>query len=212
MNVLVVGSHGKTGMQVVELLLENDHYVSAMVRNRDQINEMEKMGAKPVLADLEQDIDFATEGVDAVIFAAGSGPHTGPDKTIAVDQEGAVKVIEACEKNAVGRFVMLSARNVDKPDEGPEKIRHYLKAKKVADDRLRKSTLNYTIIRPGRLTNEEETGSIFASVKLDHTAGEISRADVARTLVEALENENTYRKTIEILYGDTEISEALSKV
>lgn len=212
MNVLVAGSHGKTGMQIVELLLEHDHHVTAMVRSRDQMEEMEKLGAKPVLADLEQDVSFATEGVDAVIFAAGSGPHTGPDKTITVDQEGAIKLIEACEKNAVERFLMLSARNVDQPEEGPEKIRHYLKAKKIADDQLKKSTLNYTIVRPGRLNNQEATGKIKGAPRLDDLDGEISRADVANTMVLSLNNSATYRKTFEILGGNQEIQEALNSM
>ncbi len=211
MNVLVAGAHGKIGMQIVTLLLENDHHVTAMVKEQDQIEEMEKLGAKPVLANLETDVAFATEGVNAIIFAAGSGPNTGPDKTITVDQDGAIKLIEACEKNAVERFVMLSAMGVDNPDEGPEKIQHYLKAKLKADERLKKSNLNYTIIRPGRLTNDEETGTIEASEHLTG-AGEISRADVALILVEALNNENTYRKTIDVLNGDKQIAEALKEV
>jgi uncharacterized protein YbjT (DUF2867 family) len=211
MNVLVAGAHGKIGMQIVTLLLENDHHVTAMVKEQDQIEEMEKLGAKPVLANLETDVAFATEGVNAIIFTAGSGPNTGPDKTITVDQDGAIKLIEACEKNAVERFVMLSAMGVDNPDQGPEKIQHYLKAKLKADERLKKSNLNYTIIRPGRLTNDEETGTIEASEHLTG-AGEISRADVALILVEALNNENTYRKTIDVLNGDKQIAEALKEV
>jgi len=211
MNVLVAGAHGKTGMQIVTLLLESDHHVTAMVKERDQIEKMEKLGAKALLANLETDIAFATEGVNAVIFAAGSGPDTGPDKTITIDQDGAIKLIEACEKNAVERFVMLSAMGVDNPAEGPEKLQHYLKAKQKADERLQKSNLNYTIIRPGRLTNDEETGTIEASEHLTG-AGEISRADVALTVVEALNNQNTYRKVIDVLNGDKQIAEALKEV
>lgn len=211
MNVLVAGAHGKTGMQIVTLLLDNDHHVTAMVKEQGQLEEMEKLGAKPILANLETDVEFATEGVDAVIFAAGSGPNTGPDKTITVDQEGAIKLIEACERNAVERFVMLSAMGVDNPEEGPDKLQHYLKAKHKADERLKKSNLNYTIIRPGMLTNDEETGTIKASEQLTGK-GEISRADVALTIVESLNNENTYRKTIDILHGDQKIAEALKEV
>lgn len=211
MNVLVAGSHGKTGMQIVTLLLENDHHVTAMVKEQDQLSEMQKLGAKPILANLETDVGFATEGIDAVIFAAGSGPHTGPDKTVTVDQEGAIKLIEACERNAVERFIMLSAMGVDNPEEGPEKIQHYLKAKQKADERLKKSSLNYTIIRPGRLTNDEESGTIEASEHLTGK-GEISRADVALTIVESLNNENTYRKIIDIFNGDKKIAEALKEV
>lgn len=212
MNVLVAGANGNTGRQIVELLIEQDHYVRAMIRDNAQAEELEKLGAKPVLADLEQDVEFAVEGCDAVIFAAGSGPHTGTDKTIAVDQEGALKLIKAAENNAVNRFVMLSARGTEHPDNGPEKLKPYLEAKAKADTALQKSRLNFTIVRAGKLTDGNATGKIKAGKKLQDEGGDISRADVAMTMVTALENENTYRKTIEILSGDTPIEGALTSL
>jgi uncharacterized protein YbjT (DUF2867 family) len=212
MNVLVVGATGKTGKLVVELLLEEDHYVAAMVRDKGKLTEMEKMGAKPVLTDLEFDVGFAVEGMDAVIFAAGSGPGTSPDKTKAVDQEGAIKLIEACEKNAVERFIMLSAKGVDKPEEGPDKLKTYLHAKKNADDRLIKSNINYTIIRASLLNDQEEKGTVTAGKNLGNSLGEISRIDIARIIVNALENPNTYRKVIEVTGGLQPIDEALKAI
>lgn len=210
MNVLVVGANGNTGKQIVNLLLENDHYVRAMVRASEQAEELTKMGAKPVIADLENDVNFAVEGCDAVIFAAGSGPDTGEDKTLGVDRDGAIKLIKACEQNAVNRFVMLSSIGADNPDQGPSKLQTYLKAKAEADEKLKKSNLNYTIIRPGRLSDNNMTGKIVADKKLQKKDGEISRADVASTIVASLLNENTYRKTFEILSGDQPINVALS--
>jgi uncharacterized protein YbjT (DUF2867 family) len=212
MNVLVVGATGKTGKLVVELLLEEDHYVAAMVRDKGKLTEMEKMGTKPVLTDLEFDVGFAVEGMDAVIFAAGSGPGTSPDKTKAVDQEGAIKLIEACEKNAVERFIMLSAKGVDKPEEGPDKLKTYLHAKKNADDRLIKSNINYTIIRASLLNDKEEKGTVTAGKNLGNSLGEISRIDIARIIVNALENPNTYRKVIEVTGGLQPIDEALKAI
>lgn len=212
MRILVAGANGKTGKQIVELLLEDEHDVMAMVRKPEQMEEMEKMGAKPILSDLEQDVDFAVEGAEAVIFAAGSGPHTGPDKTLAVDRDGAIKLIGACEKNAVERFVMLSSIGVDRPEEKPEKLRPYLEAKKAADDRLKKSSLNYTIVRPGSLTNDSESGTISAGKSLDNSTGQISRADVARTIALAINNPNTYRKVIEVVGGDQPVEEALKQI
>lgn len=210
MNVLVVGANGNTGKQIVNLLLENDHEVRAMVRAPEQAEEFSKMGAKPVIADLEQDVNFAVEGCDAVIFAAGSGPDTGEEKTLSVDRDGAIKLIKACEQNAVNRFVMLSSIGADNPEEGPSKLQTYLKAKADADEKLKKSNLNYTIIRPGRLSDNEMTGKISADKKLDKKEGEISRADVASTIVASLLNENTYRKTFEILSGEQSIGVALA--
>lgn len=213
MDVLVAGAHGKTGMQIVELLVERDHHVRAMIRDASQAGEMEKRGADPVVADLEQEVEFAVEGCDAVIFAAGSGSHTGEDKTWAVDRDGAIKLIEACERNAVERFVILSAVNTDQPEKGPEKLRHYLKAKAEADQRLQKSDLNYTIVRPGTLNDDPASGNIIAREHLNDKKGQISRADVASTIVEALENANTYRKTFELIGGGRQtIEEALKAV
>lgn len=210
MNILVAGANGNTGKQIVGLLLEENHNVRAMVRDSSQVAELERLGAEPVLADLESDIDFAVFGCDAVIFAAGSGPETGDDKTRAVDRDGAIKLIEACEKNAVNRFIMLSAAGVENPENGPSKLRTYLESKAEADKRLKKSHLNYTIIRPVSLNDEAETGKINAKERLDDTSGEISRADVAAVIVEAIDNENTYRKSIEISSGATPIGGAFS--
>jgi uncharacterized protein YbjT (DUF2867 family) len=212
MNVLVVGATGKTGKLVVELLLEEDHYVVAMVRDKGQLTEMNKMGAKPILSDLEFDVGFAVEGMDAVIFAAGSGPGTGPDKTRAVDQDGAIKLIEACEKNGVERFIMLSAKGVDKPEEGPEKLKTYLHAKKNADDRLIKSNINYTIIRAAPLNDKEEKGTVTVGKNLENSVGDISRIDIARIIANSLENPNTYRKVIEVVGGVQPIDDALKAV
>lgn len=213
MNVLVAGAHGKTGIKIVDLLIERDHDVRAMIRDASQAQEFKERGAEPVMADLEQDVEFAVEGCDAVIFAAGSGPHTGEDKTWAVDRDGAIKLVEACERNAVERFVMLSSIGTDEPEKGPDKIQPYLKAKAEADQRLQNSPLNYTIIRPGKLNNDPESQHIIAREHLQDKIGQISRSDVAYTIVEALENVNTYRKTFEIIGGGRQtIAEALREI
>lgn len=213
MEVLVVGAHGQTASKVVDLLIEREHNVRAMIRDAAQAEEFEKRGAEPVIADLEQDVEFAVEGCDAVIFAAGSGAYTGEDKTWAVDRDGAIKVIEACERNAVERFVMLSAVGTEAPENGPEKLVPYLKAKAEADQRLQKSDLNYTIIRPGTLNDDPESLHIIAREHLKDKKGQISRSDVAYTIVEALESSHTYRKTFEVIGGSHEtITEAIRKL
>ncbi len=213
MEVLVVGAHGQTAIKVVELLIEKDHNVRAMVRDAAQAGELEKRGAEAVIADLEQDIEFAVEGCDAVIFAAGSGADTGEDKTWAVDRDGAIKVIEACERNAVERFVMLSALGADAPEKAQEAMAPYMKAKAEADQRLQKSKLNYTIIRPGMLNDDPESLHIIAREHLKDKKGQISRSDVAYTIAETLENPNAYRKTFEVIGGGHDaIAEAIRKL
>lgn len=211
MNILVAGSHGKTGLQIVELLVERDHNVLAMIRDDAQSDEMIKLGATPFVANLEGDVEFAVEGAEAVIFAAGSGPDTGEDKTWAIDRDGAIKLIESCERNGVGRFVLLSSVGADAPEQGPEKLQAYLKAKAESEKRLTKSNLNYTIIRPGMLNNDPESRHIIVQESLRDKKGQISRADVALSIVEALENPHTYRKTFEIIGGgNMEVEKALN--
>lgn len=209
MNVLVAGANGNIGKQIVNLLLERDHNVRAMVQDSAEAAEFERIGAQPVIADLEQDVRFAVEGCDAVVFAAGAGEESDADKIDLVDKDGAIKLIKACEENAVNRFIMLSSMGTDNPDEAPSKLQHYLKAKAAADTKLKKSRLNYTIIKPGRLTDNDSTGKIRAAKKLQDANGEISRADVAATVAAALNNENSYRKSFEILAGDDPVSVAL---
>jgi len=213
MNVLVAGANGTTGRQIVHLLAnEANRTALAMIRKEDQIEEIKKAGGEPVLADLEGNLDQAVQGVSAVIFAAGSGPKTGHDKTTAVDRDGAIALIDAAKKAGVKRFVMLSAMGSDTPNQGSEGMQHYFQAKHDADEHLKQSGLNYTIVRPGALTNEAATGKIIAQNKLENPLGDISRADVAQVLVSSLENENTYKQTFEILNGNVPIKEAISEL
>jgi uncharacterized protein YbjT (DUF2867 family) len=128
-----------------------------------------------------------------------------------MDYGGAVKLVEAAKKHGVRRYLMLSSMGAGDPQAGSEAMQPYLFAKARADERLQGSGLDFTIIRPGGLTNEEGTGRIEAAEALGRR-GEISRDDVARTLAAALEAENTYRKTFEILAGDTPIREALERI
>ena len=216
MKVLVAGAAGKTASCIVQKLTREGHEVRGLVRKEEQLSEVEKSGAEPALVDLEKEeveeaIGRAVEGCDAIIFAAGAGPGSGAARKETMDYGGAVKLVEAAEKHSVGRYLMLSAMGASDPESGSEAMQPYLYAKARADERLQESNLNYTIIRPGSLTNEEGTGKIQAAPSIGHR-GEISRDDVAETFVAALEAESTYRKTFEILSGDTPISEALERV
>lgn len=213
MNILVAGAHGKTGLQIVEHLVEQDHNVRAMIRDESQSKQMEERGALPYIADLERDVEFAVEGSDAVIFAAGSGPDTGEEKTWSIDRDGAIKLIDACERNGVERFVLLSSVGTDKPEEGPEKLRSYLKAKAESEERLRKSNLNFTIVRPGMLNDDPESGNIIAMERLDGKMGQVSRSDVALTIAKSVEQPSTFHKTFEMIGGGNEdVDTALSKL
>ena len=215
MKVLVAGAHGKTARRLVRMLVEDGHEVRGLVRKEKQMPDVEADGAEPVLVDLEEGgggaVGRAVDGCDAVIFAAGAGPGSGAARKETMDYAGAVKLVEAAEQHNARRYLMLSSMGAGDPESGSEAMRPYLRAKARADERLQESGLDYTIIRPGSLTDEEEAGRIEAEESLGRR-GEISRSDVARTFAEALVMESTYGKTFEILAGDTPIREALQRI
>ena len=216
MKVLVAGANGQTARQLVRMLVGDGHEVRGLIRKEEQMENVESDGAEPVLADLEQDeadgrIGEAVEGCDAIIFAAGAGPGSGAGRKETMDRDGAIKLIEAAESRGVRRYLMLSTMGADDPESRDEKMQPYMRAKGEADERLRNSNLDYTIIRPGRLTDDGGTGNIVAAESLGQY-GEITREDVARTFATALEAGNTSGKTFEILAGDTRIEEALENV
>jgi len=198
------------------MLAGEGHEVRGLVRKEEQKPDVEADGAEPVLVDLEKEeveggIGEAVEGCDAIIFAAGAGAGSGAARKETMDYGGAAKLVEAAERHGVSRYLMLSSMGAGDPESGSEAMQPYLRAKARADERLRESGLRYTIIRPGSLTDEEGTGIIEAAETLGRR-GEISRDDVARTFAEALELENTYNRTFEILAGDTPIREALERI
>jgi len=184
------------------------------VRNYDQRDELEALGAEIVAGDLEKPLGYAVGKNRACIFVAGSGSKTGPEKTVDVDFHGAISLMETCERKSVRRFIMLSSMNTDDPESGPESLQHYLTAKKAADDRLRMSLMNWTVVRPGYLTDEpsHELLDIAPTLgKLDK-AGKIGREDVAKVLVGCLTRDNTIGKTFDILDGKTPLDEALDSI
>ncbi|WP_396596716.1 SDR family oxidoreductase [Dokdonia sp. R86516] len=206
--ILVAGAHGTTGKKIVNLLNESQYFTPiAMVRKEEQKSFFESQGVETVMGDLEEDVSpVFSQPYDKVLFAAGSGGK----KVVAVDQEGAKKMIDASKKNNIKKFVMLSSMGADNPEEA-EDLQDYLRAKHNADVYLKESGLNYAIVRPGSLTNDELTNKIELQEKLGKH-GEISRNDVAQTLVRSLNDDVANRETFEIIKGDTLIADALNKV
>jgi len=203
-NVLVAGANGTTGRIIIDLLKNSENYQPiAMVRKQEQKDQFEKENVNTVLADLEKDLSHAVKNVDKVIFAAGSGGKN----VIGVDQEGAKKLTDAAKNAGAGKFVMLSSMGADNPSVSDE-LQDYLKAKQNADEHLRSSGIDYSIVRPGSLTNDGSTGKIQLEEKLNKQ-GKISRADVAKTLVEVLDNGVKKNQTFEILSGETPIDKAV---
>lgn len=207
MKILIIGAHGKIGKLLVEKLAKvPDYHVFGMIRKEDQIPVIKELGGTPIIADLERDFSSAYYEIDTVIFTAGSGGHTGPDKTIAIDQNAAIHAINLAKSHHT-RFVMISTVGAGQPEKGPDSLATYLKAKGKADDALQQSQLNYTIIRPTTLTDELPTGKI---AQVDSLGGStITRSDVATFVETILPLPSTYGHIYTIKNGDIPIEEFL---
>ncbi|SFP90709.1 SDR family oxidoreductase [Salibacterium halotolerans] len=216
MNVLVVGANGQIGKHLVSSIQNSDKLkAKAMIRKEEQASYFKELGADTAVVDLEDSIEAiakAAEGMDAVVFTAGSGPHTGKDKTIMIDLDGAVKTIKAAEKAGVKRFVMVSSFDTSREAilEAPESFSPYVAAKHYADEWLKASDLDYTIVQPGMLTNEEGTGQVQAETKVER--GEVPRQDVADVITACLENDATTGKQFQLVGGSTSIREAIQSL
>jgi uncharacterized protein YbjT (DUF2867 family) len=214
LKVLVVGANGQIGKQLVGLLKDSsDFSVRAMVRKEEQIKELEKEGIEGTFGNLEGPVEQladAAKGCDAVVFTAGSGGHTGLDKTLLIDLDGAVKMVEAAEKAGVKRFIMVSALQAHNRENWNKQIKPYYVAKHYADKMLLQSDLTYTIIRPGGLLNEPGTGKVKASENLER--GSIPREDVAKTILAVIKEESTFNKAFDLVSGGTPIEEAMKNL
>ena len=209
MDVVVVGGHGKVARRLLALLAEGGHRARGVIRNPQHAADLEAVGAEPVICDLErEDLHDAVAGADAVVFAAGAGPGSGPERKRTVDLGGALKLIDAARAQEVGRYLMISSMGADAPEQGSEQMQPYLRAKADADAALAASGLDFTIVRPGMLTDDPGAGNIDAAPKLGRR-GAIPRDDVAATLLVALDAPNTIGKTFEELEGATPVEEAV---
>ena len=212
MDVAVAGGHGKIALRLLRLLSQRGDRGLGLIRNPDQASDLEAVGAMPVGADLENlDTDaIATSitGCDAIVFAAGAGPGSGSARKRTVDYGGAVKLIDACKSLGIRRYLMVSAMGARDPAaRGPE-MQPYYEAKLEADEALIASGLDYTIVRPGMLTDDSGTGRIEAAEELERI-GNIPRDDVAATLAACLDADNTIGKSFDLLGGKKPIAEAL---
>ena len=211
--VAVVGGHGQVARHLLHDLCRSDIDAVALVRNERYRDEIEHRGAEMRLLDIEQQdaADFAAAfaGCTAVVFAAGGGPDGNIERKRTVDLEGSLKSIEGARLAGITRFVQVSAINVDQPlpDGTGDVWRAYVEAKRDADAALRESDLDWTIIRPGRLTDDPATGLV--ALGSDVGRGDIPRADVAAVLAAVIDNPATARKQWNVVSGDTPIADAV---
>ena len=191
---------------------ERGDEVVALIRNPDHADEVKQAGAEPALVDLEHasedEVATAIGGSDAVVFAAGAGPGSGSARKETMDYGGAVKLIAAAKQAGVGRYVIVSSMGANPNATGDETFTVYLRAKGRADDAVRASGLDTTVVRPGGLTNDAGTGRVRLGEKLPR--GQVTRDDVAAVLVAVLDSPSTIGRTADLIGGDTPIAEAVA--
>jgi uncharacterized protein YbjT (DUF2867 family) len=209
MDVVVAGGHGKIGQRLLRLIADRGDRARGLIRKPDHASDLEALGAEAVVCDMEAEDDLApfVEGADAVVFAAGAGPGSGPERKQTVDLGAAVKLIDAAKAAGIARYLMVSAIGAGRPEQSSKQMRVYIQAKADADAALERSGLDFTIVRPGGLTDDPGTGRIRAGNEIGY--GQVSRDDVAATLVVALQEGKTVGKTFDLLEGETPVEEAL---
>ncbi len=213
--VAIVGAHGQIGQLIIKHLVAQGMDAIGIVRKEEQVPAMRKLGAEPVLLDIENatadQLASCLLGADAVVFAAGAGGGSSAERKRTVDFAGSVLLAEAAQKAGVRRYVQISAIGVDNPlksDTDPV-WKAYVEAKRDADIELRKSTLDWTIIRPGPLTDDPATGLVTLSPNAGR--GEVTREDVALVVVAVLQAPNTIGQQWEMRNGETPIRDAVSQ-
>ncbi|MFW3616585.1 NAD(P)H-binding protein [Billgrantia antri] len=210
MTTLVIGANGQIGRQFCELAQAVDLPIRAMIRDSGQRPWFEERDIETVTADLEGELHHAFDGCDQVMFGAGSGPHTGPDKTLLIDLHGAIRAVDLACELGLSRFLMVSAMRAEKPLAAPEKLRPYMAAKHAADAHLRNSAVPHLILKPGRLTDEPATQRVATSLEEAGGENSVSRANVAHALVHLAQARDLMNREFVLLDGERPIAEALS--
>ncbi len=211
MKIIVFGANGQIGQLFIDKVKKEEiHEVTAAVRKVEQVKEFKSKGVNAKLTDLEgsvNDLADLINGYDAVVFTAGSGGKTGPDKTLLVDLDGAVKTMEAAMEAGAKRYLMVSALQANNRENWNHKIKPYYVAKHYADRCLMESKLDYTIVRPGGLTNDPGTGKVAVGPQLER--GHVAREVVADVLLACLGKESTIGKAFDLSEGEDSIDSAL---
>jgi nucleoside-diphosphate-sugar epimerase len=217
MRVVIAGGHGQIARRLERLLTQRGDQAVGIIRKPDDVPDLVDAGAEPVLCDLEAaniaDVAPLLESADAAVFAAGAGPGSGAARKDTVDHAAAVLFADAAEAAGVRRFLVISSMGADRdPPEGTDPVfAAYLRAKAAADANVQsRDTLDWTILRPGHLTNEPGTGRVALAKSTGR--GDVTRDDVAAVLVALLSEPGTIGRTLELIHGDTAIEEAVRAV
>ena len=212
MEVVIAGGHGKVALRLTRELTRRGDRVRSLIRNPAHAADVRESGGEPVVCDLESAGDELADAVgpaDAVVFAAGAGPGSGTARKETVDYGAAVKLIDAARANDIRRYVIVSSMGADAGAEGSE-MAPYLRAKGRADDALRTSGLDFTIVRPGHLVDGPGTGLVTIAERVE--PGDIPRDDVAAVLAAVLNDHATIGWTFEVVGGAVPIDAALASL
>jgi uncharacterized protein YbjT (DUF2867 family) len=215
MRIAIAGGHGAIALHIERQLSAAGHEAIAIIRNPEHASDVLAAGGIPVIIDLEK-VDAHTlaldlQGIDAVVFAAGAGPGSSAERKLTVDRDGAILLADAADQAGIRRYVLISAMGADDFDPDSDDVfQIYLRAKSEADQNVRRRDLDYTIIRPGGLTNEPATGEVELAESTER--GTIPRADVAALVVAAVVDGIAIKAQFEAISGDTPIPDALAAV
>jgi uncharacterized protein YbjT (DUF2867 family) len=212
MDVVIVGASGQIARQLAARLIRRGDTVRGVIRSASHAEALQEAGIQPVLVDLEaesaeDELAHASHGADAVVFAAGAGPGSSAERKWSVDYQGAVHTAVAAARAEVRRLVVISSMGTDEPPEDDSIFSVYLRAKAKAEQYIAASGLQYTIIRPGQLTDDPPTGRVTVARHVER--GTIPRADVAAMVLEVLGDDSTIGRTFEVVSGAARIADAV---
>jgi uncharacterized protein YbjT (DUF2867 family) len=217
MRVVIAGGHGKIALLLERLLAGRGDQAVGLIRNPAQVADVQQAGAEAVVCDLEtasaDDVAALLSGADAVVFAAGAGPGSGVPRKDSVDRGASVLMADAAQRAGVRRFVQVSSMGAGQPPspDSDEVFAAYLTAKTAAEDDLRSRDLDWTILRPGGLTDAPPAGRVRLAAP-PVPGGSVSRADVAAVIAGLLDDPGSRHLTLELVSGDTPVAEALHSV
>jgi uncharacterized protein YbjT (DUF2867 family) len=211
---VIAGGHGQIALRVATMLAGRGDEVVGVVRNPAHVEDVERAGARTVVLDLEtatvDELAAELTGADAAVFAAGAGPGSGAARKDTVDRAAAELLAAACQAAGVRRYLLISSTGADDPDPtGDEAWVAYVRAKKAAEEAIRATDLDWTVLRPGRLTDDPGTGRVLLAAPPVERA-DVTRDDTAAVLVALLDTPATAGLVLELREGDTEIHKAVA--
>ncbi len=213
MLVAIAGAHGKIATRLTRLLADGEDSVIGLIRNPDHAGAVRSQGASPVIRDLEQasveEIARAIADAAAAVFAAGAGPGSGAERKLTLDRDGAIKFLQAAAKAGVPRFIIISSIGAEAPPPGDEVFSVYLQAKAEADQAVQASDRQWTIVRPGGLTDDPGTGRV--RIESAPFQGRVARADVAAVLFRLVHDDRFARRVFYVNNGEDPIEQALER-